>query len=141
VYVHTVTLLLHYQGATIAGYKAYSHNQALKGCRKLLGSMSSAGSVPSGGAGTPAFQAAPSSISATDSSKEQSEGSRPGVNLQGNSTEGSSSGRTRQPAPVQLMSDEELAELVQTQPRCVPCHCVYSARRDNKWEVAGRSIR
>lgn len=110
--------LLHYQRAPSAGYKAYSHNQALKGCRRLLGSMSSAGSVQSPGAGTPALQAAPSSISATDSSKQQSEGSRPDAKLQGDSTEGSSSGRTRHLAPVHLMSDEELVELVQMQHRC-----------------------
>lgn len=118
--------LLHYQRAPSAGYKAYSHNQALKGCRRLLGSIGSAGSVPSGGAGSPAVQAAPaSSISSTDSSKQQSEGSRPDAKLQSDSTAGTSSGRTRQPAPVHLISDEELADLVQAQHRCVPCHCAY----------------
>lgn len=123
---HIATVLLHHQGAPSAGYKAYSHNQALKGCRRLLGSVSSAGSVQSRGAGTPAVQAAPASTSSTNSSTEQSEGSRPDAKPQDDSTEAAhSSRRARQLAPLQLLSDEELAELVQTQHRCVPCCCAY----------------
>ena len=102
---------------TCAGYKAYSHNKALKGCRKLLASVQSGSGVTHGSAGATASQAAPAGAITADTSKWQSAGSRPDAAGEGASTTGKTPGNAHEPALIQLMSNDELAEIVQAHHR------------------------
>jgi hypothetical protein len=106
-----------------AGYKAYSHHKALKGCRKLLASVYSSSGVSPHSAGSPASEPAASSASAPDASTQHPAGSRPDADGEGPNTAGNASGNKQELALVQMMSDEELAELVQSHHRYCILHC------------------
>lgn len=103
-----------------AGYKAYSHNKALKGCRQLLASIQSSGGAPStaGSAGAPAPAAAAYAASTAEESHHSAARSSPDTADEASSTAGTSR-KSQQPALIHLMSNEELARIVQIHQGCV----------------------
>lgn len=101
-----------------AGYKAYSHNRALRGCRQLLASMQDSGgtSAAASSQGTHALaEAAPDDAS---TAKETPHSTAAGSSLDATG-EASGAGQSERPALVHLMSDEELVRIVRTHQRCV----------------------